>query len=128
MEPKTFAQVRDFLKTLFIFRDEAVHPKAATREPVPHPRLSVAAERRLVMYSAGNAFNAAEMALKIIGVVLCYPKPKHAALVKHCEIAKTLVYPIVDEWEAKHGELFPRGGESDQRGPSGLIPEGHGAP
>jgi hypothetical protein len=110
--PKTFVQVRDFLKTLFMFRDEAVHPTAAIRAPVPHPRLSIAAEQRLVMYVASNAFNAAEMALKIIGILLDHPKPKHAALVEHCEIAKTWVYPVVDEWEAKHGELFPRGGSS----------------
>jgi hypothetical protein len=106
--PKVFADVRPRLEMLFMFRDEAVHPTGATREPAPHPRVKVATERRLAMYSADNAHSGAKFALNLIGILLDLPKPKHAALVEHCQAAKEWVHPILDLWEAKHGQLFER--------------------
>jgi len=108
ISPKVFADIRPRLKMLFMFRDEAVHPVGATREPALHPRLKVATERRLVMYSADNAHSGAKFALNLIGILLDLPKPKHAALVEHCQAAKEWVHPILDLWQAKHGQLFER--------------------
>lgn len=105
---KSFSEIRERLKIAFAFRDEAVHPTATAREPVPHPRLNVATERRLAMYSADNAMNSARFSLNLIGLLIAHPRKKHAALVEHCQFAKGVIYPVLDQWEAKHGQLFQR--------------------
>ena len=105
---KSFLEIRDHLKVVFAFRDEAVHPSATAREPVNHPRLGVATERRLAIYSADNAMNVTKFSLNLIGLLIGHPKQKHTALIEHCQFAKEVVYPVLDQWEAKHGQIFAR--------------------
>jgi hypothetical protein len=103
----TFNEIRSRLDELFTFRDEAIHPTGAAQMPVPHPRLKVATERRLTMYSAENAFTASKLALNIIALLLNHPKTKHQSLIEHCEAAKEWISPILRTWEAKNGQMFP---------------------
>ncbi|MES2895502.1 MAG: hypothetical protein V4759_05690 [Pseudomonadota bacterium] len=108
--PKSFAGMRAQIKTLLMFRDEAVHPTGASREPILHPRLPVAVERRLAMYSSENAINAATSALSIIGALLTLPKDKHPKLCEHLQIARDWVDPIATAWEDERRlqPLYPR--------------------
>ena len=103
-----FGQIRKGLKQLFDWRDQAVHPTSKSSEPVAHPRLAVSTELRLAVYSSDNAMNVAKFALNLIGLLIAHPPLKKQRLVEHCQFEKTVIYPIIDAWEAKHGQIFDR--------------------
>jgi len=112
--PKSFAQVRRHIVELFSWRDRAVHPAAGYDEPVRYEELHVATEWRLVAFRAENAKNALLIALCLITQLLQRPMAKHATLTEHCAGSLQFVAPLVEQWEAKYGELYSR----EDRGPA----------
>jgi len=107
--PKSFAQIRHHIVEVFAWRDKAVHPAAGYDQPVRYDELHVATEWRLVAFRAENAKNALAVALSLIAQLLERPRPKHASLTEHCAGSVQFVAPLVEQWEAKYGQLYERG-------------------
>jgi hypothetical protein len=79
------SEAREPLRTIFRFRDEAVHPPATWRAPVLHPAFNLRMEQRFVMFRAENAVTAHLFASELIAACVRNPKKKYAALVAWCE-------------------------------------------
>jgi hypothetical protein len=101
MTAKQQANLRDFLKTLFRLRDEAVHPKAAWLAPIAHPVFGLGMEPRIVHFRAENAVNGQLHARRIVWFCLHKPKKKHKDLVTWCDALKDQFTepPLAREWE-----------------------------
>ena len=107
--PKSFTQIRSIIIELFGWRDKAVHPVAGYDHPVPYEELHVSTEWRLVAFRAENAKNAVSIALSLIFQLLQRPLAKYVTLAEHCAGSVQFVAPLVEQWEAKYGELYVRG-------------------
>lgn len=106
--PRTTGEIGGRLKELFKWRDWSVHPAAGFERPVMYEELGVATEWRFVAFRAENAKTAANLALSLIAQLLTRPQPALPELVEHCEGTLQFVTPLVDDWERKYGELYPR--------------------
>lgn len=105
--PHNFANIKPFMRLLFRLRNEAIHPVSKTHDPLQHPRLPVAVEKRFVMFRAENAYNATLMSLRIFSALSRSPRSKFEKLVEHCGFAREWMDDLRLRWEKAHEPLFP---------------------
>lgn len=101
-------KVREALKEIYRFRDLAVHPDPKLAQPLKHPDLSVGTEWRFVYYRFENAKGLVNVSLSLIIQLLNSPKPNNPDLKRYTQESLPLLQPLVNEWENKYGELYPR--------------------
>ena len=101
-------KVRDALKEIYRFRDFAVHPDPQLAQPLKHPDLGVGTEWRFVYYRFENAKGLVNFSLSLIVQLLNSPKANNADLQRYTLESLPLLQPLVDGWEDKYGELYPR--------------------
>lgn len=101
-------RVREALKEIYRFRDLAVHPDPQLAQPLKHPDLGVGTEWRFVYYRFENAKGLVNVSLSLIIQLLNSPKPNNSDLKRYTQESLPLLQPLVDEWENKYGELYPR--------------------
>lgn len=114
MNARTATEVQGHLKELFKWRDWGVHPPAEFDRPVRYDELGVATEWRFVAFRAENTRNAVKLALSLIAQLPPHPKPEFSELTKHCNDAIHFITPLVERWEQKYGELYPRDNPSGE--------------
>lgn len=88
------------LRSIFQFRDLAVHSPAAWAEPVRHPAFNVGMEPRFVRFRAENAINAQRFASKLIALCVRQPSEKYPGLVEWSKPLPEVVPdpPPVPDW------------------------------
>lgn len=101
-------KLREALKEIYRFRDSAVHPDQQLAKPLTHPDLGVGTEWRFVYYRFENAKGLVNVSLSLIIQLLNSPKPNNPDLQRYALESLSLLQPLVDEWEDKYGELYPR--------------------
>jgi hypothetical protein len=97
-------RLHESVRTLFRFRDWAVHPPAEFRSPIRHDILGSGVEWRFVAFSSRNAKNAVWTAADIIHHCLTSPRPERASLAKWCENAKQR---MEERWDRAKAEFLP---------------------
>lgn len=98
LKPKGAAVLRSNLKTLYSFRDMAVHPSGKISEAILHPELHVGMEWRFVYFRARNAETAV---LGAAGMLWDLAKNAQSKDAKITEYQKTLFTRLQ--------EIFPAG-------------------
>jgi hypothetical protein len=74
--PKMFGEWRGQVRLVFQARNEAVHPDAGLRDPMPHPALRAAVPRPAHVYRLENATAAVELAMWTALEVCRHPRPR----------------------------------------------------
>ena len=101
------AKLRNVLKEVYRFRDEAVHPSAKFSAPAAHPDLAVGVERRFVMFSFDNARQLVRAALafsKSLSSKDLSHRPK--PIQDYATYLLTVCEPLYASWEPSFGPLF----------------------
>lgn len=95
--------LRTLVGEVFRFRDWAVHPSGAFRQPLQHDLIDAGVEWRFVAFRADNAVNAVRAAISILSQCISSPRLGNDKLVEWCNTAK----PRIDKRE-KRTETLPR--------------------
>jgi hypothetical protein len=122
--PITQAYVRDFVDRIFSFRDQAVHPTAATRATVKHPRLPVGIDQVFCIFRARNAWLSAGHAVEMLQALANFEKIRSPKVRERMEALKALLAPIGEAWRASQAaERYYRDSRANGRNTS-MVPEG----
>jgi hypothetical protein len=89
LKPIGFGNLREAVKKIFSFRDQAVHPTGNFSDPVLHPELEVGVERRFVMFRYDNAFKIVQVTVSMISELAAKGKSKNVELEKFAKYAVT---------------------------------------
>jgi hypothetical protein len=108
MKSATATRVRDVLKQIYGFRDLTVHPSGKTEEAVLHPDLEVGVEWRFIAFGFPNVKEVVAGCLGMAAQLANKPKGTHKQLIQYCEGVRTRIDPIVEQWEERYGELYPK--------------------
>jgi hypothetical protein len=116
-------KVREALGEIYRFRD-LVHPNPKLAQPLIHPNLGgVGTEWRFVYFRYENAKPLVSVALGMVVQLLDIPKDRNEGLKRFCQETGPFMRPLVEGWEGRYGQLYPR-----PKPPSGLSGEDeHGA-
>ena len=101
------ANLRNVLKEVYRFRDQAVHPSSAFSEPVLHPTLGVGVEQRFIMFSYSSAYQLVRAALafsKILPSRDLTRRPK--AIQDFSAYLLGVCGPLYLQWEQDYGQLL----------------------
>jgi len=108
MGPRSAVNLRQVVKEIYKFRDQTVHPPSEARAPVSYPELGVATEWRFFTFRAENARILCGLAISLIAQLLAHPRDPNQGFADHCAAASERISPLLEEWEARYGQLFPR--------------------
>jgi hypothetical protein len=85
VKPKGTAILRENLKMIFEFRDQAVHPSGDTAAPVMHPELQIGVEWRFAKFRADNARPLVREARVIIQELVTKGRPATPEIARYAE-------------------------------------------
>jgi len=104
IKPRNAVAIRSAIKDIYKFRDWAVHPPAEARAPAHHGDLLLNTEWRFVAFSYKNAYELVRASLAISWQV-ANKTDLTGALAAWCKGLKSLLEPVVQQWEAEFGPL-----------------------
>jgi hypothetical protein len=100
-------RLREVLRTVYRFRDWAVHPPTDARAPAFHPDLQMGTEWRFVTFSYPNAREITRACLSLIWQAANKPDVDNPDLRRHCEGLRGNLAPVIEQWERDFGPITP---------------------
>lgn len=88
LKPKGVKVLRDYLKQIYHFRDQAVHPSSEAKEAILHPEIKVGVEWRFVTFRYENALPLVYAAVQIISQLVSTDKLLNEKLRNHANYLK----------------------------------------
>ena len=107
ISPRNAVQLRKVLKTVYQLRDWSVHPPAGAQATTFHPELHFGTEWRFVAFAYPNAIQAVRASLSLSWQAANKPNLSSSRLQEYCGGLRTLLAPVVAEWEPMFGSLSP---------------------
>ena len=104
VSPRYAVGIRAAIREIYKYRDWAVHPPAQASAPARHPALGLNTEWRFVAFSYPNAWHLTRAAISLAWQAANrtdVPKDLH----DYCQSLRSLLAPVVSEWEASFGSL-----------------------